>query len=90
MFVDAEDFLHDQDDWKRSSLGRHRPIRGHLAFLLAVLDGNLDLASFEILLDKLARTVAAGRERLNIGLQRDDQAEDPDDPTKGFFDQDRK
>jgi hypothetical protein len=48
------------------------------------------LASFEILLDKLARTVAAGRERLNIGLQRDDQAEDPDDPTKGFFDQDRK
>ena len=49
------------------------------------------LASFEILLDKLSRTVSAGRERLNIGLNKGtEEAEDPDDPTKGFFDQDRK
>jgi len=49
------------------------------------------LGSFEILLDKLSRTVSAGRERLNIGLnQPGEQTEDPDDPTKGFFDQDRK
>ena len=47
------------------------------------------LASFEILLDKLSRTVAAGRERLNIGLRTEEGVE-PEDPTKGFFDQDRK
>ena len=50
------------------------------------------LASFEILLDKVARTVNAGRERLNIGVARDDEPEiiqDPDDLTRGFFDQDR-
>jgi hypothetical protein len=50
------------------------------------------LASFEILLDKLGRTVAAGRQKLSIGdggnpLETDEAAED--DPTKGFFDQDR-
>jgi hypothetical protein len=49
------------------------------------------LASFEILLDKLGKTVAAGRQKLSIGnagihLPVDD---DGDDPTKGFFDQDR-
>ncbi|MBI4935119.1 MAG: hypothetical protein HY828_14645 [Actinobacteria bacterium] len=48
------------------------------------------LASFEILLDKLAKTVHAGRSRLNIGAQRDaDEIEEDEDPTKGFFDQDR-
>jgi len=51
------------------------------------------LASFEILLDKLGKTVGAGRRKLSIGnageaLSMDD-LEDPDDPTKGFFDQDR-
>src|SRR5690606_31845395 len=50
------------------------------------------LASFEILLDKLGRTVAAGRQKLSIGdgghpLDHDDALDD--DPTKGFFDQDR-
>lgn len=50
------------------------------------------LASFEILIDKLSKTVAAGRHKLSIGnadgsLQVIDELED--DPTKGFFDQDR-
>ena len=50
------------------------------------------LASFEILLDKLGRTVAAGRQKLSIGdgghpLETDEQVDD--DPTKGFFDQDQ-
>jgi hypothetical protein len=51
------------------------------------------LASFEILLDKLGKTVAAGRQKLSIGSggERlgDVEADDEDDPTKGFFDQDR-
>ena len=50
------------------------------------------LASFEILLDKLNKTVQAGRSRLAIGAHRDEaeaEAERADDPTKGFFDQDR-
>jgi hypothetical protein len=47
------------------------------------------LASFEILLDKLNKTVHAGRERLAIGAKSDEVTEDEDDPTKGFFDQDR-
>lgn len=47
------------------------------------------LGSFEILLDKLTRTVAAGRSRLDIGVNREPEAvEDSDDPG-GFFDQDR-
>lgn len=51
------------------------------------------LASFEILLDKLARTVATGRRRLAIGGQPDDGevADDVpavDDPSGAFFDQD--
>lgn len=47
------------------------------------------LGSFEILLDKLQRTVHAGRQRLSIGSQREAEPVDADDPTKGFFDQDR-
>ena len=49
------------------------------------------LGSFEILLDKLQKTVAAGRQRLSIGAVREQIAaelDDDDDPTKGFFDQD--
>jgi F0F1-type ATP synthase membrane subunit b/b' len=51
------------------------------------------LASFEILLDKLGKTVAAGRQKLSIGSAADAplpvDTDDQDDPTKGFFDQDR-
>ena len=52
------------------------------------------LASFEILLDKLGKTVAAGRQKLSIGNAAGAHlpttaVEDEDDPTKGFFDQDR-
>lgn len=62
------------------------------------------LASFEILLDKLARTVATGRRRLSIGEQRADEENLPgmysddtyegesiasdSDPSSVFFDQD--
>jgi len=46
------------------------------------------LASFEIILDKVARTVAAGRERLGFGLAKQPEPE-PDDDAAGFFDQDR-
>jgi vacuolar-type H+-ATPase subunit H len=47
------------------------------------------LGSFEILLDRLSKTVAAGRHRLSIGAQREPEAATDEDPTKGFFDQDR-
>ncbi len=47
------------------------------------------LASFEILLDKLNKTVQAGRGRLNIGSQAEVIPIREEDPTKGFFDQDR-
>jgi hypothetical protein len=48
------------------------------------------LGSFEILLDKLSRTVGAGRQRLSIGTQATDEVAVNDvDPTRGFFDQDR-
>lgn len=47
------------------------------------------LGSFEILLDKLQRTVQAGRSRLSIGAHRAEEATEEEDPTKGFFDQDR-
>jgi cell division septum initiation protein DivIVA len=47
------------------------------------------LGSFEILLDKLTKTVQAGRSRLSIGAHREVEEIDEDDPTKGFFDQDR-
>lgn len=62
------------------------------------------LASFEILLDKLGRTVATGRRRLAIGAQRAEEENLPDmysddgaaestvgfsdDPSNVFFDQD--
>jgi hypothetical protein len=57
-------------------------------------EGFLDqrLASFEILLDKLGKTVAAGRQKLSIGTGGANLHivdDDGDDPTKGFFDQDR-
>jgi hypothetical protein len=50
------------------------------------------LASFEILLDRLGKTVAAGRQKLSIGtagLQLPADDDEGEDPTKGFFDQDR-
>lgn len=47
------------------------------------------LGSFEILLDKLSKTVAAGRQRLSIGNAPPPVHEVEEDPTKGFFDQDR-
>nr|MDQ3350547.1 hypothetical protein [Actinomycetota bacterium] len=48
------------------------------------------LGSFEILLDKLSKTVAAGRQRLSIGSHPRVTFDDTeDDPSKGFFDQDR-
>jgi hypothetical protein len=48
------------------------------------------LGSFEILLDKLTRTVQSGRSRLAIGAPAEVGFVVPeDDPTKGFFDQDR-
>ena len=46
------------------------------------------LGSFEILLDKLSRTVHSGRQRLSIGAEPAEEEEHDDDPTKGFFDQD--
>lgn len=48
------------------------------------------LGSFEILLDKLQKTVNAGRHRLSIGAIPEPHHEiEEEDPTKGFFDQDR-
>jgi hypothetical protein len=47
------------------------------------------LGSFEILLDKLSKTVGAGRHRLSIGSHREVDDTEDEDPTKGFFDQDR-
>jgi cell division septum initiation protein DivIVA len=46
------------------------------------------LGSFEILLDKLQKTVGAGRQRLSIGAPVEENAVEEEDPTKGFFDQD--
>lgn len=46
------------------------------------------LGSFEILLDRLAKTVATGRQKLSIGSAEAEELEDIEDPTKGFFDQD--
>lgn len=46
------------------------------------------LGSFEILLDKLNRTVQQGRARLSIGGHEQLLEGDEEDPTKGFFDQD--
>ena len=47
------------------------------------------LGSFEILLDRLTKTVQAGRSRLAIGQHHETPDVEEDDPTKGFFDQDR-
>ena len=48
------------------------------------------LGSFEILLDKLGKTVQAGRSRLAIGAHREaDEAVQVDEAGRGFFDQDR-
>jgi len=48
------------------------------------------LGSFEILLDKLSKTVNSGRQRLSIGGEADETTaiEADDDPTNAFFDQD--
>ena len=50
---------------------------------------DLRLGSFEILLDKLTKTVQAGRSRLSIGTHRELEPMEEDDPTNAFFDQDR-
>jgi hypothetical protein len=47
------------------------------------------LASFEILLDKLNKTVHAGRSRLAIGAQSGEHEPEEDEDPTGFFDQDR-
>ena len=47
------------------------------------------LGSFEILLDRVTKTVQAGRSRLAIGEHNDTDLGEEEDPTKGFFDQDR-
>lgn len=48
------------------------------------------LGSFEILLDKLAKTVATGRQRLSIGAHREaEPVAVEEETTRGFFDQDR-
>lgn len=49
------------------------------------------LGSFEILLDRLMKTVATGRQRLSIGTpaEEEPQPTDPSGEIQGFFDQDR-
>jgi hypothetical protein len=49
------------------------------------------LGSFEILLDRLMKTVATGRQRLSIGTPagEEPQPTDPSGEIQGFFDQDR-
>ena len=48
------------------------------------------LGSFEILLDRLMKTVATGRQRLAIGNREEEpQPTDPSGEIQGFFDQDR-
>jgi len=50
------------------------------------------LGSFEILLDRLMKTVATGRQRLSIGNRPETDEPQPTDPSgeiQGFFDQDR-
>ena len=49
------------------------------------------LGSFEILLDRLMKTVATGRQRLAIGNREEEEAQptDPSGEIQGFFDQDR-
>jgi cell division septum initiation protein DivIVA len=51
------------------------------------------LGSFEILLDRLTKTVRSGRQRLAIGMQRNEEQQTEAQPDAGigdgFFDQDR-
>ena len=49
------------------------------------------LGSFEILLDRLSKTVAHGRQRLSIGTQTEEEVADAGEEsgTTGFFDHDR-
>ena len=47
------------------------------------------LGSFEVLLDRLSKTVHAGRSRLSIGQKNEEPEFVDEDPSKGFFDQDR-
>lgn len=50
------------------------------------------LGSFEILLDRLSRTVSAGRQRLSIGVRDEEPQADDEAPAVdggAFFDQDR-
>jgi hypothetical protein len=49
------------------------------------------LGSFEILLDRLSKTVAHGRQRLSIGANNEEEVSEPveENGTTGFFDQDR-
>jgi cell division septum initiation protein DivIVA len=48
------------------------------------------LGSFEIVLDRLQKTVAAGREKLNLGARVEQEDEEPEDNgNPAFFDQDR-
>jgi hypothetical protein len=49
------------------------------------------LGSFEILLDRLSKTVAHGRQRLSIGATTEQENPEPQEGngTSGFFDQDR-
>jgi hypothetical protein len=49
------------------------------------------LGSFEILLDRLSKTVAHGRQRLSIGATTEQENAEPEEEngTSGFFDQDR-
>jgi hypothetical protein len=46
------------------------------------------LASFEILLDKVMRTVNAGREKLAFGTRKEETAPQPPTAAPGFYDQD--
>ena len=46
------------------------------------------LASFEIILDKLSRTVAVGREKLSGRALAEQREPEPEDPSVAFFDQD--
>ena len=47
------------------------------------------LARFEILLDRLSRAVAAGRNNLKLGSSRAAETVEDEDHSKGFFDQEQ-
>src|SRR5258706_7510335 len=46
------------------------------------------LRSFEILLDKVQKTVHAGRSRISFGAHRGDEVLAEEDSSEGFFDHD--